>query len=317
MTDASDDLVYSRNLDGLTESRFDHARAVTRHLERRVARGVYLPDAQWELASSTEKYRLHVLGIARTRQGNPVFSFWSAAVLHGLPILGEWPGKAHATVGRAGGGRSSGQLVRHVTPLRPQDIVELDGVRLTSVARTVVDLASTRDVASSIVTADRALHRDRWGDGSPMTTRADLLDVFLWRYPFHGSVRARAVIAEAVESSDSPLESVSRVNMRALGVPRPVLQQRFEDYRGLIGFSEFYWPEYKLVGEADGRAKYLDPRYRRGRTLEQVLLDEKVRADRLRALGLEVTRWGWEIGVHKEAVRRHLVAAGLPTGAAW
>ena len=317
MTDASDDLIYARKLDGVTESRFDHARAAALGREHRVARGVYLPGAQWADVSNAEKYRLHVIGIARTRLGHPVFSFWSAAVLHGLPILGAWPDEVHVTVGRAGGGRSSGQLVRHVTPLRPKDIVERDGIRFTSVARTVVDLATTRDLASAIVTADCALHIDRWGNGAPMTTRVDLHDVYRSRLPFHGSLRARKMIEAAVDSSDSPLESISRFNMGALGLPRPVLQQRFEDYRGLIGFSEFYWPEFKLVGEADGRTKYLDPRYRRGRTLEQVLIEEKVRADRLRALGLGVTRWDWAIGAHREALRRHLVAAGLPTGAPW
>lgn len=317
MTDASDGLIYSRKLDGVTESRFDHARAAAMGRERRVARGVYLPGAQWDEVSGAEKYRLQVIGIANTRQGRPVFSFWSAAVLHGLPILGAWPEDVHVTVGRAGGGRSSGQLVRHVTPLRSQDIVERDGIRFTSVARTVVDLATTRDTASAIVTADCALHVDRWGGGAPMTTHADLYDVYRSRLPFHGSLRVRRMIEGAVESSDSPLESISRFNMGALGIPRPVLQQKFEDHRGLIGFSEFYWPEFTLVGEADGRSKYLDPRYRRGRTLEQVLIDEKVRADRLRALGLGVTRWDWAIGAHREALRRHLVAAGLPTRAPW
>ena len=172
MADASDDLIYSRKLDGVTESRFEHARAAEKGRERRIARGVYLPGAQWADVSDAEKYRLRVVGIARTRHGQPVFSFWSAAVLHGLPILGAWPNEVHVTVGRAGGGRSSGQLVRHVTQLRPQDIVERDGIRFTSVARTVVDLATTRDLASAIVTADRALHIDRWGAGAPMTTRS-------------------------------------------------------------------------------------------------------------------------------------------------
>ena len=317
MTDAAHGLIYSRSLDGVTDSRFDHARAAATGAERRVARGVYLPTAEWADASSAEQYRLQVIGIARTRQGDPVFSFWSAAVLHGLPILSAWPDDVHVTVGRAGGGRSSGQLRRHVTPLRSQDIVVRDGIRCTSVARTVVDLATTRDLESAIVAADRALHVGRWGGGQPMATRAELLDVYRSRLPFHGSVRVRRMIEAAVESSDSPLETVSRLNMGALGIPRPMLQQRFDDYRGLIGFSEFYWPEFKLVGEADGRAKYTDPRYRRGRSLEQVLLDEKVRADRLRAIGLEVTRWDWAIGAHREALRRHLVAAGLPTGAPW
>jgi hypothetical protein len=317
MTDDSDALIYSRDLDELIEFRRDHARAAIRGSEHRVSLGAYLPTSTWEAASDLGRYLLRVKAIAGTRQGDPVYSFWSAAALHGLPITGKWPTDVHVTVGRAGGGRSSGQLVRHAIPLRPADVVEIAGLRVTSVARTVVDLASTREVLSAIVAADRALRVDRWGEIAPMTTLAELTDVYRSRFPFTGSARARKVLASAVDSSDSPLESVSRINMGSLGIPRPVLQQRFEDYRGLIGFSEFYWPEHRLVGEADGRAKYLDPKYRRGRSLEQVLLDEKERADRLRALGLSVTRWGWDIGAHPEALRRHLVAAGLPIGRCW
>jgi predicted transcriptional regulator of viral defense system len=317
MSDASDPLIYARELDDLHDTRFDHARAAARGEEHRVSRGVYLPSEAWGSASDTERYLMRVRGIANTRQSDPVYSFWSAAALHGLPVLGNWPDSVHVSVGRAGGGRSSGQLVRHVIPVEPHDVVEIDGLRVTSVARTVVDLASTRDVTSSIVAADRALHVGRWDKRLPMATRSQLHDVYVRRMPFHGSVRARRVIAAAVEKADSPLETVSRLNMAAVGLPRPVLQKRFDDYRGLIGFSEFYWPEFALVGEADGKAKYLDPRYRRGRTLERVLLDEKERADRLRAIGLDVSRWGWEIGSQPEALRRHFVAAGLPTGFRW
>lgn len=317
MTDASEDLIYARDLDELLDSRRDHARAAAAGAEHRVSLGAYLPKDMWDALTDSERYLLAVRSISATRQADPVFSFWSAAVVHGLPILGSWPEQVHVTVGRAGGGRSSGQLVRHATPLRPIDIVEHDGIRVTSVSRTVVDLATTRDVMSSIVTADSALHVDRRGDLPPMTTLAELSDVYNSRMPFHGSSRARKVLNAAVEQSDSPLESVSRFNMGAIGCPRPVLQQRFDDYRGLIGFSEFYWPEYRMVGEADGRAKYLTPQYRKGRSLEQILLDEKERADRLRAIGLGVTRWGWEIGAHPEALRRHLVAAGLRMGPRW
>jgi hypothetical protein len=127
-----------------------------------------------------------------------------------------------------------------------------------------------------------------------------------------GHAHARRVLDFAAEESDSVLESVSRVHMQLIGAPAPVLQQKFTDYQGLIGFSEFYWPDYSLVGEADGHVKYLDPSYRHGRTLDQVILAEKERADRLRALGLRVARWDWATARNPEALRRRLAAEGLP-----
>jgi hypothetical protein len=312
-----DDLIYARRLDGRDDSRFTHAEAARRGTELRIARGVYVAAPDWEGTAADERYRLQVLAAANTRRNCPVFSFWSAAVLHGLPIYGAWPTKVHTTVGRAGGGRSSGQIVRHVVPLSDEDVVELDGVRLTSLARTVLDLATAARFMSAVVTADRALHIDRRGKTAPLVAPEELWHVYSRRMPFRGHKRARGVLEFGSPLADSPLESVSRVNMLEIGCPRPLLQSRFSDHRGIIGESEFHWPDHALVGESDGRSKYLDPVLRNGRTLEQVLLDEKERADRLGGVGLRVSRWGWETGRHAESLRRHLVAAGLPTGLPW
>jgi hypothetical protein len=313
----ADDLVYARfNTDG-DDSRFKHAQAVRAGTEHRVARGVYIPADGWEATSADDRYLLRVLAAANTRRNHPVFSFWSAAVVHGLPIYGAWPTKVHTTVGKAGGGRSSGDVVRHVIPLGDEDVVDLDGLRVTSVARTVLDLATVAKFSSAVVTTDRALHVDRRGRTTPLVTADELWSAYARRMPFRGYLRARKVLEFGTHLADSPLESVSRVTMRQIGCPRPLLQSRFSDYRGVIGESEFHWPGYALVGESDGRSKYLDPLVRNGRSMEQVLLDEKERADRLGAVGLRVSRWGWEIARHAESLRRHLVAAGLPMGCAW
>jgi hypothetical protein len=312
-----DDLIYARDLDEVHDSRFNHARAARVGAESRVAPGVYVDAATWEDTDADERYRLKVFAVAHTRRNRPVMSFWSAAALHRLPIYGAWPPKVHTTVGRSGGGRSSGELVRHVIPLHDDDVVEIEGIRVTSLARTVLDLAAVSTFMSAVVTADSALHADRRGSTDPLVTRQQLWSAYSRRMPFRGHARARRVIEFGSDKADSPLESVSRVNMRAMGCPQPLLQSRFEDYRGVIGESEFHWPDFALVGESDGRSKYLDPALRKGRSLEQVLLDEKDRADRLGAIGLRISRWGWGTAQHMEALRRHLAAAGLPMGRSW
>ena len=105
--------------------------------------------------------------------------------------------------------------------------------------------------------------------------------------------------------------------MRKIGCPRPVLQSQFRDTDGIIGDTDFDWPEFRLVGEADGDRKYLDEAYRGGRSVEQVLLDEKVREDRVRALGRGFSRWPWSTGIDPPALRRKLASAGLPMGVPW
>lgn len=57
------------------------------------------------------------------------------------------------------------------------------------------------------------------------------------------------------------------------------------DHAGLIGYADMAWRQLGVIGEADGLAKY-DSR--------AVYLKEKIREDRIRALGFIVVRWTWD-----------------------
>ncbi|MBO1806028.1 hypothetical protein [Leucobacter ruminantium] len=64
--------------------------------------------------------------------------------------------------------------------------------------------------------------------------------------------------------------------------------------------------------EMDGRIKYADPVYRNGRTLEQVLLDEKEREDEVRGIHRKsVVRWGWSSIGSARRLGARLSAFGL------
>jgi len=102
--------------------------------------------------------------------------------------------------------------------------------------------------------------------------------------------------------------------MRRIGCPRPVLQAPHADADGHIGDTDFHWPEFNAVGEADGKSKYLDPDLRGGRSVAQVHLDEKVREDRIRALPRAFARWDWNVGANPTVLRARLERIGLPMG---
>ena len=108
--------------------------------------------------------------------------------------------------------------------------------------------------------------------------------------------------------AESPGESKSRCVIRELGFPDPVLQQRFDDAEGLIGFVDFWWPAQGLVGESDGRGKYTSSSRA---TADDVVYAEKLREDRLRALGLGVVRWNWPMLEAPERLAARLERAGL------
>jgi hypothetical protein len=114
-------------------------------------------------------------------------------------------------------------------------------------------------------------------------------------------VAATRLVDLARDGAESVLESISRVRLCKRGLPEPILQQEFHDQRGFVGRVDMWWPQWRLIGEADGMGKYDDP---------QDLRREKIREDRLRALGLSVVRWTWnEIWDRPGDVVARLIAA--------
>lgn len=297
-------LVLTRDLRNLADTRHQHARAAVAGSEVRVGRGAYVRRGIWDELNALDRYRLRMVAFARTRKYPPLFSHQSAAVLHGLPLIADSPERIHVSVGRTSGGRSSRGVVAHSREVGIEDIVEVDGLRSTSLLRTGIDLAATMPRPDAVVVADAIVR-----DGSP---RLALLEAWLRAQPMRGHRRAQEVIAFADGRAESPLESVSRVSMHAGGVPQPALQVPYSDSAGLIGRVDFAWPAFGIVGEADGDAKYLDAGLRGGRSAERVVLDEKVREDRLRALGLRVVRWRWTTAMDARALGARLEAVGLP-----
>lgn len=306
-------LTFVADLRTRDRTRQQYAHEAASGAQVRVARGVYAPGAMWRELRDTDHYLALVHAIAGTRASPPILSHWSAAAIHGLPMIGRWPPSVHLTVPASSGSRSRNLVTRHAMSLEADEIVEVDGLSVTSLIRTVVDVAALGQFLPAVAMADHALHEDRHGRTSPWCTREELLVQCRRRMPFRGHARARQVIDFAVSLSDSPLESLSRVNMHLIGFPSPQLQVPFTDHLGLIGYADYFWPDHSLIGEADGDKKYLDAGFRNGRTTEEVLLAQLKRENRLRALGFDVARWDWATAASLADLRTHLHAAGLPT----
>ena len=76
-----------------------------------------------------------------------------------------------------------------------------------------------------------------------------------------------------------------------------------------MGRCDFGWPDLGVLGEFDGKKKYGELLRRPGQTAEDVLVDEKRREDRLRALGWTVVRWMWSDLYRPEVLIQQLRAA--------
>lgn len=169
---------------------------------------------------------------------------------------------------------------------RPAVLVE--GVPVTSLARTVADLARTLPFEQAVVLADGAMSVKR----ADAPDRGDVLAVLdQRRWP--GTPAARRVVAFADARSQSPGESRSRIALWRAGLPTPVLQWEVRRSDGvLVGEVDFGWPELRTVGEFDGKVKY-GVLVRPGEDPADVLYREKLREDAIRAERLAVVRWGW------------------------
>lgn len=114
---------------------------------RSVCRGAYLLDGDERLDDRARHHALRVTAPSPLLSPDVVVSHVSAAVLHGLAVWGLPLGRVHHTRDRRAGSRRTPTRHRHAAPLRPQDVVGVGGVAVTSVARTLDDLA--RSAASA------------------------------------------------------------------------------------------------------------------------------------------------------------------------
>ncbi|MBC9956373.1 hypothetical protein [Yimella sp. cx-51] len=251
---------------------------------RRYWRGIYgAPEAdRYELAHRT------VLAAARTATSEKVVSHQSAAVLHNLPLLDLDLGRVHFTADRRAGGTHR-TCVIHAAPLRKRDVVQLGGVRVTSVARTAVDVArASRTFPSALAVFDAALRSG--------VTSDELQRVIAQSAGRKGVAMARHAFQEADGLAESPGESWSRFLMSQWSeIPPPTLQCPIRLETGEMAYADFGWyidGRLAVIGEFDGMVKYR-LLVSVGDTPSDVVIREKHREDLIRALGIIVVRWTW------------------------
>jgi hypothetical protein len=144
-----------------------------------------------------------------------------------------------------------------------------------------------------------------------VVTRNDL-EAELVRIPLRqGRRKATRVVEFADGAADRPGESMSRASIHLAGLEMPLLQQWLRGASGKWYVVDFWWPRLRLIGEFDGKYKYTDEEFLRGRTPEQAVYDEKLREDDLRAAGHGMSRWNWELALSPQRLSSHLQHAGV------
>jgi hypothetical protein len=193
--------------------------------------------------------------------------------------------RVQVTRGEIPGGKMRSMIQLHAAPLDPSDVVGIDGVAVTALARTVADLARSLSFEQAVVTGDAALRQG--------LQRGEIEDCLARMRRWPGVIQARRVIGFLDGRSESPGESRSRVGFLISGISSPELQHEVYNDRGvLIGRTDFAWIELGTLGEFDGKTKYgrlLKP----GESPDDAVYREKLREDALRGAGWQVVRWTW------------------------
>ncbi|PZQ90474.1 MAG: hypothetical protein DI534_04515 [Leifsonia xyli] len=306
-------LVLARELSRIVYDDPAARRAAARGELVRIRRGIYADALEWEALSPDEKYLAVCRGFALSRSPQPVLSHESAAAIWGLPRLGPPPHAVHVSTDSLTSSRSLAGVRSHLEPLAAEDVTVRDGVWVTSLARTVVDLAATAEVVNGMAGLDHVLYVDRLRGPRTGLVRDDLLTVLEGLGPLRGRVRARSRIEFAATGASTIAETGSRVTMAQIGTPPPSLQHPFAGEHGHYE-TDFFFADEDAVGEVDGKIKYLDPRYRGGRSTEQVVYDEKVREDDLRRLVRTFGRWPMSVGLNRDRLRVRMLELGVPVG---
>lgn len=245
-----------------------------------VGYGAYAPRAAVARISGDPagEQALRVASVLAVAGPGDVGSHHSAAAMHGLDRLGRLPGEVAVTRPPGGSQRGRPGVHVHIAALPGGHVTVCNGVRVTSVARTVVDLARTSPFRDGVVVADSALR-----DGQ--TSKDELLAVAAECAKWPGIRRARLVVDFCDGKSESVLESISRVAFRDHGLPAPELQVWVGgDDGGVVGRADFLWRRYGTIGEADGAVKYADT----NRAVAQLRRDAA-----LRRAGFQVVHFTW------------------------
>jgi len=178
------------------------------------------------------------------------FTHATAALLLGLPVPSRLARLRPVHVGVPAPIRpmEARDVVGHRLSISPDDLVDRGRLRLTSSARTWLDLAATLTLHELVAVGDYLIRRT-----SPMVTLGELGAALEHYSGRRGLQRARAALPLLRDRSESPRESVLRVVIVLAGLPEPLCNYNVFDEDGrFLARGDLAYPEYKLLLEYQG-----------------------------------------------------------------
>lgn len=286
----------------------------------KVGRGAFVRTAQWDDIFRDDRQRIVASDVwRRVDRSSGAFAMRTALAIHGLPVFGGRDDRVDLIVPGANPRHGSSQARRHHCALPEFDVSVIDGMRVTSIERTLYDVIRLESIEAAVIALDAAFHRAAWDDQTNTYDRA--LDAAL-RDGIHrrivagsgarGIRQARIVLDFADGRAASPGESLLRLRTWQVGIDGAEPQFRVELGAGRYALLDLAFSSRRIWFEFDGDVKLTDPAMLRGRTAADVLAEQAARRDAVaRVLQWTPYQYGWNDVLTLDAYAGALRARGI------
>ena len=246
----------------------------------RIRHGSYCDAALWDSLSAADRHRVLARAVLARAHPSTVLTHVSSAIEQGAPVWGHDLSKVHTTRIDGRAGRKECDRVQHAGAMPAYHAVEVNGVPVSLATRCAVEMTTISSVESALITVDGLLHLR-------LTTLSGVTQFAHRTRWWPNSLRTVVVLRLADARHESAGESRTAYFCYAQGLPRPEPQVVVLDEQGReFARVDFAWVTLGVFLEFDGRIKY--DRFRReGETLEDYLMREKARAERI----CQLTGW--------------------------
>lgn len=263
-----------------------------RTLRRRVADGV-LVDLGPGVLALPGAVDTHVLDLhAACRKLNATVSHQSAAYIHHLDRPSFVKPTVSVPIRRSK--EMLGITVHQLTDLSETHVTTVEGLRVTTSERTIIDLAAVLNQGHLARILDHGLASAKVDLDSLTTLFSELA-----RRGKPGTVKLRQLIEARGEGYVAPEGELERRLLRVLdraGLPAPVRQFKAPWLRQINGRVDLAYPDHRLLIEGDSR---------RWHQLVQGFETDRLRDNAAQLAGWRVLRFTWkEIEEHPERVAR-------------
>ena len=273
-----------------------------------VRRGVYAERASWAALTEVDRWKLRDRAALLTARSAGELSHDSAARFHRLPLVLLRSELTHVTRADVQGSRTEHGVKHHRGALPSSGRAILEGLPVTGLARTALDVAREHGLPTGLAVCDAALRQGL----RPRDFARELSRMAHWP----GIVAGRDAAHLADARAENAAESLARLLVLELGIGEP------EPQFALLLHDRIVWCDLRVgnhVFEFDGRVKYVG-RAAGGvavRAAEEVVWAEKERERLVCAEGLGLSRIIWSdfFGSARERAVRRLRAEYAVTAA--